>query len=53
MKRNSSSFADNRHIARCAVSGVFKAGAVLKAIEGCVPAEAGPTGIHTLDPKLV
>ena len=37
---------------RCAVSGMFKAGDVLKAIEGHVLAEASLTGIYTLNPKL-
>ncbi len=38
--------------ARCAVSGVFKGGDVLKAIESHVLAKAGVTGIYTLNPKL-
>jgi Raf kinase inhibitor-like YbhB/YbcL family protein len=39
-------------IASCPVSGVFQAGAVLKAIEGHVLAKASLTGIYTLNPKL-
>jgi Raf kinase inhibitor-like YbhB/YbcL family protein len=38
--------------ARCAVSGLFKGGDVLKAIEGHVLAKASLTGIYTLNPKL-
>jgi Raf kinase inhibitor-like YbhB/YbcL family protein len=38
--------------ARCAVSGMFKGGDVLKAIDGHVLAKASLTGIYTLNPKL-
>ena len=38
--------------ARCAVSGMFKGGELLKAIEGHVLATASLTGIYTLNPKL-
>ncbi len=38
--------------ARCPVSGMFKGGDVLKAIEGHVLAKASLTGIYTLNPKL-
>jgi hypothetical protein len=38
--------------ARCAVSGLFKGGDVLKAIAGHVLAKASLTGIYTLNPKL-
>ena len=38
--------------ARCPVSGAFKGPDVLKAIEGHVLAQAGLTGIYTLNPKL-
>jgi Raf kinase inhibitor-like YbhB/YbcL family protein len=38
--------------ARCLVSGIFKGGDVLKAIEGHVLAKASLTGIYTLNPKL-
>ena len=38
--------------ARCAVSGMFKGGDVLKAMEGRVLAKASLTGIYTLNPKL-
>ena len=38
--------------ATCSVSGAFKGGDVLKAIEGHVLAEASLTGIYTLNPKL-
>jgi len=38
--------------ARCPVSGIFKGGDVLKAIEGHVLAKASLTGIYTLNPKL-
>jgi len=38
--------------ARCAVSGMFKGGDVLKAIEGQVLAKASLTGIYTLNPRL-
>lgn len=37
---------------RCAVSGTFKGGDVLKAIEGHVLAKASLTGTYTLNPKL-
>ncbi len=39
--------------ARCPVSGTFKGGEVLKAIEGYVLAKASLTGIYTLSPKLI
>jgi len=39
--------------ARCAVSGMFRGGDVLKAIEGHVLAKASLTGIYALNPKLV
>ena len=38
--------------ATCSVSGAFKGGDVLKAIEGHVLAKASLTGIYTLNPKL-
>jgi Raf kinase inhibitor-like YbhB/YbcL family protein len=38
--------------ARCAVSGMFKGGDVLKAIESHVLAKASLTGIYTLNPKV-
>jgi Raf kinase inhibitor-like YbhB/YbcL family protein len=38
--------------AHCPVSGIFKGGDVLKAIEGHVLAKASLTGIYTLNPKL-
>jgi Raf kinase inhibitor-like YbhB/YbcL family protein len=38
--------------ARCPVSGRFKGGDVLNAIEGHVLAKASITGIYTLNPKL-
>jgi Raf kinase inhibitor-like YbhB/YbcL family protein len=38
--------------ASCAVSGAFKGGEVLKAIEGHVLAKASLTGIYTLNPEL-
>ncbi len=38
--------------ARCALSGMFKGGDVLKAIEGRVLAKASVTGIYTLNPSL-
>ena len=38
--------------ARCAVSGLFRGGDVLKAIEGHVLAKASLTGIYALNPKL-
>jgi Raf kinase inhibitor-like YbhB/YbcL family protein len=38
--------------ARCAASGMFKGGDVLKAIDGHVLAKASLTGIYTLNPKL-
>jgi len=37
---------------RCAVSGAFKGGDVLKAIEGHVLAKASLTGLYALNPKL-
>ncbi len=37
---------------RCPVSGAFKGGEVLKAIEGHVLAKASFTGTYTLNPKL-
>ena len=40
-------------VARCGVSGMFKGGDALKAIEGHVLAKASLTGIYTLNPKLV
>ena len=39
--------------ARCAVSGMFRGGDVLKAIEGHVLAKASLTGVYALNPKLV
>ncbi len=38
--------------ARCPVSGAFRGGDALKAIEGHVLAKASLTGIYTLNPKL-
>ena len=41
-----------RDSARCPVSGSFKGGDVLKAIEGHVLAKASLTGTYTLNPRL-